>query len=150
MQGLGENETDWVLNQYMGDYINQINNQNQNREKWANKKVQKEYINYLRQRDDPLQSQAYSNNNDDFLDKSIKMANSEGGRLNLKGLPGGLNARYNQEEQLRESIVSDSQQTKSTVFARVPRSSCNDIRLADLLMQSGQRVLNGGMKSFSI
>ena len=63
-------------------------------------------------------------------------------------MPGGLNARY--EDNLRESVITDSQQTKSTVLARVPRSSCNDIRLADLLVQSGQRVLNGGMKSFSI
>ena len=46
--------------------------------------------------------------------------------------------------------MSDSQVGISTVFAKVARSECNDIRLADLLVQSGQRVLNGGMKSFSI
>tara|TARA_B110000285_G_scaffold153868_1_gene171684 strand:- start:1880 stop:2092 length:213 start_codon:yes stop_codon:yes gene_type:complete len=44
----------------------------------------------------------------------------------------------------------DSEASKTTVKARVPRSSCNDIRLADILMQSGQRVMNGGMKSMSI
>ena len=59
--------------------------------------------------------------------------------------------RYNDNKtDMKESMVYDSEASKSTVYAKVPRSSINDIRLADILMQSGQRVLNGGMKSMSI
>lgn len=59
--------------------------------------------------------------------------------------------RYNDNKtDMKESMVYDSEASKTTVFAKVPRSSINDIRLADILMQTGQRVLNGGMKSMSI
>jgi len=47
-------------------------------------------------------------------------------------------------------VQHDTQCGKSTVAARVPRSSTNDIRLASLLMKTGQRVLNAGQKSMGL
>lgn len=60
--------------------------------------------------------------------------------------------RYNDNKtDMKESVVYDSEASKTTVNARVRRSGqSNDIRLADILMQSGQRVMNAGMKSMSI
>lgn len=63
----------------------------------------------------------------------------------------GENERYNDKyTAMIESKVNDSQGDQTTIFAKVPRSNCSEIRLADLLVQSGQRILNGGMKSFSV
>ena len=76
--------------------------------------------------------------------RPVKMTQSDAGIYRApdeKQLPRreiGMNARYNDKyTELRESQVTDSQGDQTTVFAKVPRSNCSDIRLADLLVQSG-------------
>lgn len=47
----------------------------------------------------------------------------------------GGNVRYNdQYTEIRDSRVSDTQADKTTVFAKIQRSNCSDIRLADMLV----------------
>ena len=52
MQGLQEQERDWILQQYMGDYINMINEQNKKKDLYADKKATLEYVQYLKNRED--------------------------------------------------------------------------------------------------
>ena len=74
---------------------------------------------------------------------------AKSGEDNLFGPKELQRGRY-KEASLHDSVMEDTMGAQTTVLAKVPRSSCNDIKLADLFLQTGQRVLNGGQKDMSV
>jgi hypothetical protein len=62
-----------------------------------------------------------------------------------------LKKNQNEDNQsFKNESVKDSEEEKKTEHASIRRSNVNKLKLADILMQTGQQVMNLKTKSMSI